>query len=257
MAMEPHALTIALLSLASLVAGFIDSVAGGGGLITLPALLFAGVGPQYALGTNKMSGCLGTAVAVVNFARKNMVYWPLIGLGIGFTFLGAALGSRVILSVDESVVGKIVVLLLPFAAIGLLSKRMKGTHAKKVHTLKPVAAKAILICFSIGFYDGFFGPGTGTFLALAFCYFLHFSLMEATANAKVFNLASNLASLCVFLFNQKVLFAVAIPMALANMSGNYIGSHMAMKKGDGFIRYALLVSLVILLGSMIWKFYNR
>jgi len=251
--MEVTSAVVCLLSLISLAAGFIDSIAGGGGLLTLPALLFAGVPAQYALGTNKFSGCIGTATAVVNFARKKKVWWPLAALGLGFTFAGGALGSRAILLFDESAANKIILMMLPFAALTLLWQRKSTKAATQAPELKQVAAKAILICFAVGFYDGFFGPGTGTFLALGFFSVMHLDLIRATAAAKVFNLASNTASLAVFLFHGKVIFQVAIPMAIANMVGNYIGSHFAMRNGERFIKQALAFVLALLFSSLAWK----
>lgn len=241
---------IFLLTCVTLFAGFIDSVAGGGGLITLPSLMLAGVPGQFAFGTNKISGCMGTAVAVFNFARNKKIDWSLVALGLAFTFVGAALGAHTILGMNEKDIANMVLILLPIAALPLLSKRSAKGEIKAPSAVPHYKLKAAGICFCVGFYDGFFGPGTGTFLALGFFYFLHQGLVEASANAKAFNLASNLASVSMFLYYQKILFAVAIPMAIASMIGNYIGSHFAIKKGGPFIRRALFVALCLLFGTL-------
>ncbi len=250
--MEFSNLTVAFLICISYLAGLIDSIAGGGGLLTIPALLFAGIPPQIALGTNKLCGGLGTLVAVLNFARRKMIEWPLIIWGGGFTVLGGFLGSRVILAIDELLVGKIVVFLLPLAATSLLWKKNKKAAPDK--NCKSYSIKVSLICLTIGFYDGFFGPGTGTFLALAFFLILHFDLIRATAQAKVFNLISNISAIAVFASSQKILFSLAIPMALANMAGNFMGSQLVMKKGDVFIKKVLIAVMLLLFVSLASKF---
>ncbi len=255
--MEFSDLTVACLIVVSFIAGFIDSVAGGGGLLTMPALLLAGVPPQIALGTNKLCGGLGTSVAVLNFARRNLIQWPLITWGAGFTVVGGLLGSRVILSINELLVGKILVFLLPLAGLSLLWKKKKNHAFASAQFSHPMRIKTSLVCFVIGFYDGFFGPGTGTFLALAFFSLLHFDLVRATAHAKVFNLISNISAIAVFGFSQKILFSLAIPMALANMAGNWMGSQMAMKKGDIFVRQALMSVLLLLFVSLVGKFFSQ
>jgi len=248
---------IAFLSGVSFVAGFVDSIAGGGGLITIPSLLLAGIPSQFALGSNKFSSCLGTAIAVWNFARKNLIIWPLVAIGIGFTFVGGVIGSRAILAFDESAAQVIILSLLPFAALTLFWRRNKSSSSESLDlSLKAVAIPTTLLCLGIGFYDGFFGPGTGTFLALGFFTFIRVDLLRSTALAKVFNFISNLGALAVFLFNQKVLFALAIPMAIANMCGNYVGSHLAIKKGENLIRVVILLVLALLLLTLIIKISN-
>ncbi|HNY43980.1 MAG: TSUP family transporter [Bacteroidota bacterium] len=245
---------ILLLCLAYFVAGFIDSIAGGGGLITLPSLLFAGVPPQFALGTNKMASTLGTGVAVVNFWRNKKINFKLILSGIGFAMLGAFLGSKIILSLDQSVVGKIIIFLLPVAVVAVLLPRTKKSDAKALTKIDYFVIVPI-ICLVIGFYDGFFGPGTGSFLTLSLFFFTKLKLIEATANAKVFNVMSNVGSLVAFILGGKVLFLLAIPFALSNMLGNFLGSRLAIKSGDRIIKYFLILSLSILLISLVWKYY--
>lgn len=247
---EIAASTLLLLSCASFVAGFVDSIAGGGGLITIPSLLLAGIPPQFALGTNKLSSALGTATAVFNFARKRLVWWPFVAFGIGFALLGGLLGSRTILAVDPHIANIIIACLLPLAATTLLWNRREGPGHRAQHRLRPLALKASAICFAVGFYDGFFGPGAGTLFALGFFAFLQMDLLQASANARVFNLVSNLASLAIFLVHQKVIFEIAIPMAIANMMGNFLGSHIAIKKGNAFIRKILFGVLLLLFASV-------
>jgi uncharacterized membrane protein YfcA len=245
---------IVFLSIAFFVAGFIDSIAGGGGLITLPALLFAGIPPQLALGTNKLASSLGTGTAVLNFMLNKKMLLKVIAIGIIFSISGSFVGSKTILLLDTYLVGKIIIILLPIGIIATLIPRKGETNDNKLTKLD-YWLKIPVICLVIGFYDGFFGPGTGSFLTLGFFFFTRMKLVQATANAKVFNLMSNIGSLVAFLLAGKVLFMISIPLALANMTGNYFGSRLAIKKGEGIIRIFLIIAFVLLLGSLIWKYY--
>ncbi len=245
---------ILILSLVGFFAGFIDSIAGGGGLLVLPAFLIAGVPPQIALGTNKFQGTLGTSVSTINFIHKGKVSYKVVISGIFFALLGAFIGSKLILSFDPEMVGKIIIFLLPLGIVGTLYPRknsIQSHHLSKIDFI----LKIPLICLIIGFYDGFFGPGTGSFLTLAFYVFMKLNLIEATANAKVFNFMSNLGALVSFIISGKVFFTLGLPMALANMAGNYFGSHLVLKKGEGIIKIFLIVILVILSVTLIWKYF--
>lgn len=245
---------ILLLCLAFFIAGFIDSIAGGGGLITLPSLLFAGVPPQFALGTNKLASTFGTGTAVFNFVRSKKVIWKVIAFGMVFSLVGSFIGSKAILILKPEVVGKIIVFLLPLGVVAVLIPR-KGIISGSELTKKDLMLKIPLICSVIGFYDGFFGPGTGSFLTLSFFFFTKMKLIDATANAKVFNLMSNVGSLTAFIIGAKVMFLLAIPIAIANMAGNFLGSRFAIKRGEGVIKFFLVFAFIMLLGSLVWKYY--
>ena len=235
-------LTVSLLCIVTFIAGLIDSIAGGGGLLRLPALLIAGVSPQQALGTNKFTGAIGTGAAMLNFARKGLILWKLAFIGIPCALLGSAAGSKCILAFDPQTAGKI-----------LIPRRSKS--CKDSFTSKDVYLLTPLICFSVGFYDGFFGPGAGSFFIIAFNVCLRMNLIQASALTKVFNLSSNLGSLFVFLYHGDVLFLYAIPMTVADVLGNLAGSQLAIRTGPTIVRRFLLLSLVILFVSLIWKYY--
>ncbi|MFQ9867345.1 MAG: sulfite exporter TauE/SafE family protein [Bilophila wadsworthia] len=195
-------LTVSLLCIVTFIAGLIDSIAGGGGLLRLPALLIAGVSPQQALGTNKFTGAIGTGAAMLNFARKGLILWKLAFIGIPCALLGSAAGSKCILAFDPQTAGKILIALLPVAAmITLIPRRSKS--CKDSFTSKDVYLLTPLICFSVGFYDGFFGPGAGSFFIIAFNVCLRMNLIQASALTKVFNLSSNLGSLFVFVSRRR------------------------------------------------------
>ncbi|MDD2634747.1 MAG: TSUP family transporter [Bacteroidales bacterium] len=245
---------IVLLSIAFFIAGFIDSIAGGGGLITLPSLLFAGIPPQLALGTNKLASSFGTGTAVLNFLINKKMLWRVLLAGIGFSLVGSFAGSKTILLLDPDLVGKIIIFLLPLGIVATLIPR-KGKTNSNTLTKIDYYLKIPLICLIVGFYDGFFGPGTGSFLTIGFFFFTNMKLIQATANAKVFNFMSNIGSLVAFLIGGKVLFMISIPLALANITGNYLGSRLAIKKGESVIQIFLIIALVLLLISLIWKYY--
>lgn len=244
-----------ILSLVSFFAGLIDSIAGGGGLLLLPALLLAGLPPQTALGTNKFAASMGTGTALFNFIRGKKVVWKIAVYGIFFALLGGVAGSKAVLALDNRVVAKIIVVLLPLAAIATLYPR-KNAVAEKVNlTRLALWVKVPLICFLFGAYDGFFGPGTGSFFIIAFYLFLNLGLVESSATAKVFNLLSNLGALVMFIIGGKVIYLIAVPLALANIAGNYLGSHLTLKKEAQLVKVFLMVSLTILFVTLIWKYF--
>lgn len=235
------------------VAGFVDSVSGGGGLLTLPTLLVAGVPPQMALGTSKFSNTFGTGVAVFNFAKKKKINWALVAHGLLFMLAGSLIGSRCVLFLPQSWVGKIIICLLPFGVVSLFFNRNQD-HPVYPLTWQDKWLSVPLLCLGLGIYDGFFGPGVGSFLILGLFICCKRSMLESTANAKVFNVTSNFGALLMFIWHQKIIFSLACIMAVFNIVGNYLGSHMAMKKGAGFIRTCLIASFLLLLLVLMIRF---
>ena len=219
-------------------AGFVDSAAGGGGLISLPAYLFAGLPVHYTYGTNKFSAACGTTFATAQFFQKGAMNIRVGLLAAVGSFVGSALGSHIII--------------LPVAAVLILWRRDLPDENRDDGTLN--AKKAVLalaIGLGIGLYDGIFGPGTGTFAIIAFTTLMGFDLRTAGGNAKVLNLASNYASLVTYLSSGLVVFSIGIPCAISGIVGNLLGSHFALKKGAKFIRPMMLVVLVLLLGKIV------
>lgn len=247
-------LPLAFLTAAAFFAGIIDSVAGGGGLISLPATLLVGIPPHMALGTGKFMASVGTTASFITYARNGAVAWRIAAVGVSFSLIGSIGGSKTALFLDNDLLGKTILFLLPVAAVMTflpVRKRQQQTDAKGpvLYILTP------LICFAIGFYDGFFGPGTGSFMLLSLHFFLSLNLVAASGTAKAFNLASNISSLVIFIINGKVFYYAAIPMALANMAGNVIGSRLALSKGPVLIRRMLLFSLALLFVSLVWRYF--
>jgi uncharacterized membrane protein YfcA len=214
----------------------------------LPAPLLAGVPPQNALATNKLASTAGTSTALLNFIRHKKVVWRIAALGIAFALIGSTIGSQAILIFPNRIVAQIVVYLLPVALLLTLLPR-----PEQVTTPKKISFYQVpLICLLIGSYDGFFGPGTGSFLILAFYLVTGMSLIQASATAKVFSLASNIGALIIFCYRGKVFFPLGLLLAIANIAGNYTGSILAIKKGVPM--FFLIISLTILLIFLGWKY---
>ncbi len=252
--MEYEIWVVVFLSAAYFLAGFIDSVAGGGGLIGVPAFLLAGIPAEFALGTNKMVGSTGTLTSLGIYARSGNVLWKLAVVGVPAALLGSFIGTETILLFDAAFIEKLIIFLLPIAIVVTLMPK-KNTVEDAELSSKKLYTVGGLVCFCLGFYDGFFGPGTGSFFIISFNFFLGMSLLKASATAKIFNLATNVGSLIAFIINGKVLFLLAIPLATCNILGNIIGSKMAIRIGASFVRKVLIVSLTILLSTLIIELF--
>ncbi|MBP2650945.1 MAG: hypothetical protein H6Q74_1770 [Firmicutes bacterium] len=246
--------TTIILIAVSFGAGFIDSIAGGGGLLLLPALLVAGVPPQLTLGTNKFASSFGTTIAFINFVRNKKVVWRIVAVGLLFCLFGSAIGTKSVLLFSNESIGKIIVILLPLAMLATLVPRKTRTVTGELPN-NGIYLKVPFINFFIGFYDGFFGPGTGSFLILAFYLFMGLDLVRASATAKAFNLASNISALLIFLLNGKVLFYLGIPLALANIAGNYLGSSLVLTIGSKVVKICLFISFITLTISLVFKYF--
>ncbi|MBU8899104.1 transporter [Corallococcus sp. H22C18031201] len=252
MDVDISALKLLLLCLAALCAGLVDAIAGGGGLITLPALLTAGLPVHMAFGTNKGQSVFGSFAAMVRFARAGLVDRKLARVTFPSSLLGALLGAGLLLLVKPEVLKPLVLVLLIAVAI-FLAFRKQPQVAERPEPMPHARAQAVgaLIALVLGTYDGFFGPGVGTFLIVAFSSLLGHSLARASADAKVVNFASNLASMTLFALKGVVLWRVALPMAAAQFSGAWMGAHLAVKGGDRLVRRVVLgvvVALVLKLG---------
>lgn len=239
---------LALLFAAAVLAGFVDAIAGGGGLITVPALLAAGVPPVAAIATNKIQGSFGTAAATYTFWRKGridfaLLKWPLIA-----TAVGAALGAFTVTFVDTTWL----MVLLPVLLDGIAVYFLVGPKAsdEDVHArLTPFAFGAVT--GGIGFYDGFFGPGAGSFFALALVTLLGMGLTRATAHTKALNLASNVVSVVVFAIGGHALWLIGLMMAVGQVIGGWLGSHAAMRFGPKLIRPLLVIVCLAMVAKLL------
>jgi uncharacterized protein len=242
--------TLALLFLAGLGAGFIDSIAGGGGLISVPALLAAGLPPQAALGTNKMQSVWGTLVAVTRYAKAGLVNWREMRLVIAVTFGFALLGTWAVTQVSNEWLKRVVPwLLLGIAVHALLSPRF---GSQRVRARLSPGVFAWLGGAVLGFYDGFFGPGTGSFWTLGCLSLLGLELTRATGYTKMVNLASNAASVLVFLAAESVVFEVAAVMVAGQLIGARLGTGLVIRHGAPFIRVVFLMVVFALVVKLLW-----
>ncbi|NBI09391.1 sulfite exporter TauE/SafE family protein [Colidextribacter sp. OB.20] len=233
--------------------GVIDAVAGGGGLITLPAYLLAGLPAHLASGTNKCSSTFGTFLSTVRFLKRGDVHIPSAAAGAAGALAGAWAGARLNLIVPEQVLYYVMLAVVPVMAVFLLLKRDFGQEDRSGELSRlQLMSMALGIGLVIGGYDGFFGPGAGTFLILAFTGLCRFDLLTASGNTKAANLASNLASLSTFALAGKVLWSVGIPAALCGIAGHYVGSGLALKGGAKVIRPMFFVVLVLLLARLVY-----
>jgi uncharacterized membrane protein YfcA len=246
---------IALLAAAAFGAGLVDAIAGGGGLVSLPALLAAGLPPVLALGTNKGQAVFGATASAVTYWRRRAVDRDRAALGFMAGFAGSWVGARGVLAIPLAPLRGIVIALLLIAAVLVLAKR---NVVPRPTTLGPNAARSALfaIAFGLGAYDGFFGPGTGSMLVIAFATVFGDTLTRASGNAKIVNLASNLAAMTLFAAHATILWRVALPMAAANAIGAATGAHLAVRNGDRLVRAVVLVVVLAvvakLAGDLLW-----
>lgn len=242
------------LIVASFVAGFIDSVAGGAGLVLVPSFILAGLPPQIALGQEKLVSTIGTLSAIFNFIKSKKIVWSFVLVGVPVALIGAYIGARAILYLDEDVVGQIIVFLMPLGLLFSFMPKKDNLSEVKITKFKKIFLFP-LVTFIIGFYDGFFGPGTGSLLILALHYIMGLTLVVSSATSKIFNLSSNIGAFVAFLIAGKMLFVIGIPMIIASIVGNHIGSTLTIKKGDKFIRPILFGMIFLLFITMIYKYF--
>lgn len=230
------------------LAGFVDSIGGGGGLISLPAYLMAGLPAHAAVATNKLGAFGGSMTATVRYIKNKCVSLRLAVPSVIAAILGSASGARLSLMVDEKVMSYILIVILPLSALLVLNKKLFNDNGSDVVTLdRRTYVTAVAAAFIIGAYDGFYGPGTGTFLIIAFTAFAKLSIKNANGQAKVINLTTNITSLTVFLLNGQVLIPLGLAGCIFNMLGGYIGSGLALEGGSKVIRPIIILVLILLL----------
>ena len=241
-----------VLAAVAAVAGFIDSVAGGGGLITIPALLFSGVPPLQSLATARLQSMCGTGIALRNYWKSGLIEWPPNRLAVSLVFAGGAAGTFVVQLIHVRVLSLVIPILLIAAALYvLISPRMTDRDAR--HRISSTGYAPIGA--TIGFYDGFFGPGAGIFYTTSLVGLRGYGLTRATALTKLFNFASNIASVLVFVTGGQMLWLLALWMSAGAMLGGWIGSHTAVKFGARLIRPLLVVISLGLTCRLLWSYF--
>lgn len=227
------------------LAGLVDSIAGGGGLISLPAFLFAGLPMHSAISTNKLSSAVGTTVSTARYCKNGFFDRKIALPSIVLALAGSTIGAKLVLLVEDAYLRGLLILLLPIVAIVVFLD--KGEQQADPNF--PVSRRMVIACaaaFIIGMYDGFYGPGTGTFLLLALTKCAHMDVRTASGNVKLINLSSNVAALATFLFSGTVNIALGLAGAVFCLAGHYMGSGLVMKNGNRIVKPIIIVVLVLL-----------
>jgi len=237
------------------LAAFIDSVVGGGGLITLPVLLFTGLTPAAAVATNKLAGSIGSLTSTIMFYRSGKIDLKSIYKLFPLTFIGSMIGAWIVHLIDPNVLKPLMLVMLATVAIYTIFKKDWGN----LSTSKKLSINRIilfmLLIFAIGFYDGFIGPGTGSFLIFAFL-MIGFDFIKAAGNAKFLNFGSNIAALLMFMFLGQIHYAYGLSMGIAQIAGAICGSKFAIKQGSGYVRILFIVVTCILLAKNTFDYFK-
>jgi uncharacterized membrane protein YfcA len=243
--------------LAAYAAGFIDSIVGGGGLVQTPVLLFSFPNTQVAnlLGTTKIPSFCGTATAAWFYSKRVNIQWKLVGIIALAAFAAALLGSHLVTLVHNDIIKPVILIVLVAVAIYTYRKKDLGMVAGSGREATHSFVKGVVCGLVLGFYDGFIGPGTGSFLVLAFITLLNEDFLHANAHAKFVNLSTNLASILYFSSTGHIFFKLAIPMAVCNMLGGLTGSKLALLKGNRFIRVFFLLIVTAIIVRFAWDIF--
>lgn len=238
------------------IAGFVDSIAGGGGLITVPTLLFAGLDPLVALGTNKLQSSMGEITASANYIAKKQLELNGLLTGIIFTIVGAVFGAVIVSYVSKQSLENIIpMLMLAITIYAIFSKKLRSIE--NTHSLVSKKTFYIFCGLSIGFYNGFFGPGVGSIWIVAFIIMLGYTVKNASISTKPLNLAGNLSSLIYFMYIGKVNFIYGFTMGAGQIFGAFAGSHVVLKNGDRIVRPVFISVCLIMTGRLIYNTYFK
>jgi len=247
----PAADMLVFLVIAGFVAAFVDSVVGGGGLVALPALMLTGLPPSMVLGTNKLGGTLSSVTSTISFMFSGKINGKLVLALFPLSFIGSALGTYSVHLLPSAFLKPLVVILLVVVLIYTLFKKNWGANAAPRPLTGAAKTVAAVLAFALGFYDGFFGPGTGSFLLFLFL-LLGFDFVGASANAKVLNMASNIASLALFFILGSVHVGYGLPMGIAMIAGALVGSRVAIRHGSRYVKPLFVGVTGILIGKQLW-----
>ncbi len=238
-----------LILLASGFAGMVDAIVGGGGLILLPALFatYPTAAPATLLGTNKCASVWGTSLATYQYSKRVQLAWRALLPAALFALAGSFAGAWSVTQIAPDFIRKLMPFILLVVLIYTLVKKDMGATHKPHHNKSHERIIACLIGAVIGWYDGFFGPGTGSFFIFLFVRFLGYDFLNASASAKLLNVATNIAAITLFALKGHVWWHIGLMMAVANMAGSFIGSHLALKHGTGFVRWVFVVVVSLLI----------
>lgn len=237
---------VLLIGIGVFAAGFVDAIGGGGGIISVPVYLLAGLPAHLALGTNKMSSCIGTSVSTLRYLKNGFVNWKLAIPSAALAMIGSFLGNRIQLSMDERILKYVLLIVLPLAAFALFRQKTLPETPGEIAAQKQ-SAIIWIASFLIGMYDGFYGPGTGTFLLLVYCGLAKMDVRTASGNVKIVNFSSNVAALTSALLAGKVLILIGGIAACFSIAGHYFGSGLAIKNGSRIVRPVIFAVLFLLM----------
>ena len=229
------------------LAGFVDAIAGGGGLISLPAYMFAGIPVHNAIATNKLSSATGTFVSTFRLVKNKHVDWGLVPGTVICALFGSVIGANLALVISDRVLKTVLVFVLPVVAVCVLRDKDFETVIPEGFTRKKQYLIMAVCSLGIGIYDGFYGPGTGTFLLLVFTKLGKLNMEKATGNVKVVNLSSNISALVTFILAGKILWGLGLSASCFSIAGHYVGAGMVVNNGVKIIKPIILVVLVLLL----------
>ncbi|PRR78058.1 hypothetical protein CLLI_19780 [Clostridium liquoris] len=249
----PIVYKILFLCAAGFLASFVDSIAGGGGLISLPAYFLVGFPPHFTLGTNKFSATCGSIVSTAKFAQSGKVDKDILKVLLPFTFLGACTGVTTVLLIDSNVLKPIVLVLLLGVGIYSLFSKTIGLEDNFEGTTKKTLILGGIFAFAMGFYDGFFGPGVGSFLIFGLIKIYGFDFVRASGNAKAMNLTSNFTSLILFAIKGKIYYLMGIPMSIFMVFGAIVGTKLALKEGAKFIKPIFVTMSLLVAVKMLYE----
>ncbi|HBF7897808.1 TSUP family transporter [Clostridioides difficile] len=244
---------IIFLCIGGFLAAFVDSIAGGGGLISMPVLMAIGVPVHLAIGTNKFAASAGCISSAYRYAKSGKINNNLLKKLVPFTIAGSILGVRCVLSISEDILNVLVVVMILIVAIYTFVSKSLGQEDNFESINKKNLRLGMLMALIMGFYDGFFGPGTGTFLTFGFIKIYGYDFLHASANTKILNLTSNITSLLLFMINGQVDYKIAIVFALVMIMGAYVGAKVAIKKGSKMIKPIFLVMALFMVVKLVYQ----
>lgn len=228
------------------LASFVDAVAGGGGLISLPAYLLAGVPPKLAIGTNKLSSATGTVFSTARYCKNGCFDLKLALPSIVVALIGSYIGAKIVLVTSDEILKYVLIIVLPVTAFFVLKKK-NFDQVKNKPKRKTQFIIAVIASFIIGMYDGFYGPGTGTFLILIYTGLVKLDLLTASGNTKLVNLSSNVAALVTFIFSGNIVYALGLAASVFSIAGHYLGAGMVMKSGTKIVKPIIILVILLLL----------
>ena len=246
---------VLLIGIGVFCASFVDAIGGGGGIISVPIYLLTGLPTHYALGTNKMSSCIGTAASTFRYVKNGFVNWKMVLPAIAFALGGSYLGTRLQLMMDEKYLQYMLLIVLPIVAFIILKQKKLPEESGNI---APWIQLTIVIgaAFVIGIYDGFYGPGTGTFLLIVFCNLAKMDIRTASGNVKIVNLSSNVGGMLTSLMAGKVLVPIGLIAAAFSIAGHYIGAGFTIKNGSKIVRPVILTVLALLALKIILELFG-